>query len=277
MTTYRSVLVPFAADPRAEACLRVAVRLALAFEARLTGLFVDPELAMPAPFDDPAAFGGADLAIAQRRHVESRARRAAEVFETVCREEAGIDHVWQRAAGDPGAVIAELARLHDLVVMGQSQAEGVRLAPQVPERVVLESGRPTLMIPYAGVFERVGGRILVAWNGTREAARAVADTLPLLVRAEQVVVLEIDLAEDRAAPGSALVAHLRRHGAKAEARHTVSAGIALGEILLSAVADAGSDLLVMGAYGHSRVRELALGGVTRTVLEEMTIPVVMSY
>jgi nucleotide-binding universal stress UspA family protein len=147
----------------------------------------------------------------------------------------------------------------------------------VPERVVLESGRPTLMIPYAGDFERVGGRVLVAWNATREAARAVADTLPLLVRAEQVVVLEIDPAEGRMAPGPGLVAHLRRHGVEAEARHTVSAGIALGEILLSTIADAGSDLLVMGAYGHSRVHELALGGVTRTILEEMTIPVVMSY
>lgn len=275
-TTYRSLLVPMGAGPRAEACLRLAVRLALNFQAGVTGLFVDPASNIPAPFGDPAVFGGTNMAEAQQRHVEAVARAAHQVFERACAD-AGIDRVWQRITADPGAAIAEMARLHDMVVIGQSETPGVQLARQVPERVVLESGRPTLMIPYAGDFDRVGERALIAWNGTREATRAVADALPLLVRAAEVVVLEIDPAEATRASGPDLARHLQRHGVPALARHTISANVSLGEILLSAIADAGSDLLVMGAYGHSRVREIALGGVTRTVLEEMTVPVLMSY
>lgn len=278
MSAYRSILVHVGSDPRTRIRLQLACRLAADHGARVTALYVHPPLVIPSPFAHRGVAEGSELFEVQRRHSEELAHEAAREFEAVCAKR-GLEHAWLTTHADHrGGAIATEARLHDLVVVGQSERLDAHvLARQVPERVVLESGRPTLMVPYAGAFPRLGERILIAWNATREAARAVTDALPLLLRAREVLVFEIDPPETHKGSGVALAAHLKRHGVETEARHTLSAGIAAGEILLSALADFGSDCLVMGAYGHSRARELALGGVTRTVLEEMTVPVLMSY
>ena len=140
---------------------------------------------------------------------------------------------------------------------------------------------PVLVVPYAGRYETVGRRVLIGWSATREAARAVSDAMPLLAAAEIVTVLTIDAREGTDAhgelPGADISLHLARHGVKAEIERTVSAGIPAGDVLLSRAADLGADLLVIGAYGHSRVRELLLGGVTRSILQSMTLPVLMSH
>ena len=146
----------------------------------------------------------------------------------------------------------------------------------MPEAVVLGSGRATLIVPYAGTFETIGERVLLAWNGSREAARAMAEAMPFLGRATSVLVLEMDSGPEPEASIEAARA-LAAHGVRAEARHTVTAGVAAGEILLSTAAETGADLLVMGAYGHTRLRELAFGGVTRTVFAHMTLPVLAAY
>jgi nucleotide-binding universal stress UspA family protein len=138
-----------------------------------------------------------------------------------------------------------------------------------------------LVVPYAGRFGECGRRVLVAWNASRAATRAVNDAMPLLARAETVTVLCIDPAADGRAhgetPGMDIAVHLARHAVKARVETTVSGGIGVGNALLSRVSDIGADLLVMGAYGHARVRELLLGGATRTILESMTLPVLMSH
>jgi nucleotide-binding universal stress UspA family protein len=150
-----------------------------------------------------------------------------------------------------------------------------------PERVALAAGRPVLAIPYAGRFEAVGRRVLIGWDASREATRAVADAMPLLAAAETVSVLSIDPREGPSAhgpvPGADISPHLARHGVNATVERTVSAGVPAGDLLLSRAADLGADLLVVGAYGHSRARELLLGGVTRTLLQSMTLPVLMSH
>jgi nucleotide-binding universal stress UspA family protein len=123
--------------------------------------------------------------------------------------------------------------------------------------------------------------VVIAWNSAREAARAVHDAMPLLIAAEAVTVLTIDPREGPQGhgelPGADISLHLARHGVKAQVERTVSADLPVGEVLLSRLADLGADLLVMGAYGHSRMRELLLGGATRSLLQSMTVPVLMSH
>jgi len=121
--------------------------------------------------------------------------------------------------------------------------------------------------------------VLVAWNGSREATRAVHDALPLLRRAEKVTVLSIDPDEDAEPrlPGADVSLHLARHGVTAQAATIAGTDVAVGDLLLSYAADHDIDLIVMGAYGHTRLREVVLGGATRTLLRHMTVPVLMSH
>ena len=140
------------------------------------------------------------------------------------------------------------------------------------------------MVPYIGAGERLGTRVMVAWDGGREAARAVGDALPLLARAESVAVLVINPSQDGHGeqPGADIALHLARHGITVEAQHLEAQhleaqDLSVGDALLSRLADQDIDLLVMGAYGHSRLRELVLGGVTRKIFQQMTVPVLMSH
>ena len=195
----------------------------------------------------------------------------------------GLSAEWREIPEGPDADPALHARYADLVILGQldpDRAESDLIRPR-PEQVALGSGRPVLIVPYAGHFDDVGRRVLIAWNATREAARAVSDAMPFLTSAELVTVLTIDPREGPRAhgelPGADIALHLARHGVKAQIERTVSAGLPVGEVLLSRVADLGADLIVMGAYGHSRVREMLLGGVTRSVLRSMIVPVLMSH
>src|SRR5206468_1617267 len=141
--------------------------------------------------------------------------------------------------------------------------------------------RPVLVLPYAGRFETVGRRVLVGWNARREAARAVHDALPLLRQAESVTVLAIDPVRGAHGhgeePAADLALHLARHGLQVTARQTDSAGLDPADVLLNTAADEGADLIVVGGYGHSRVREVVLGGVTRRLLRTATVPVLISH
>jgi len=190
---------------------------------------------------------------------------------------------WREIPEGADADPALHARYADLAIFGQLDPERAETEPtrQRPEHVAIASGRPVLIVPYAGRFDNVGRRVLIAWSATREAARAVADAMPLLVSAELVTVLTVDPREGVGGhgelPGADIALHLARHGVKAQIERTVSAGLPVGEVLLSRLADLGADLLVMGAYGHSRAREVLFGGATRSVLRSMTVPVLMSH
>jgi nucleotide-binding universal stress UspA family protein len=151
----------------------------------------------------------------------------------------------------------------------------------LPEEVTLNSGRPTLVVPYIGAAATIGERVMVAWNASREAARAIGDAMPLLERAKVVTVVSVNARPDALGhgedPGADIGAHLARHGLKVEVERLEARDIDVPNAILSRLADAGSDLLVMGCYGHSRLREMVLGGVTRTILGEMTVPVLMAH
>src|SRR5262249_16615355 len=154
-------------------------------------------------------------------------------------------------------------------------------ADDLPERLILGAGRPVLVVPYAGRFERIGERVLLAWNASREATRAANDALALLERATKVTVLSVNPRRGptghRDIPGADIALHLARHGVRCEASSITTDEVGLDDMLLSQAADSDADLIVMGGYGHSRLGELVLGGATRHILRQITVPVLMSH
>ncbi len=276
--TLKDLLVYVDNDPACASRLQVAVALAASQGAHLTGLHVMVPSPLPGYLEAelPPAFYAE-----QERQLAERARRAEGRFRERARRE-GLAHEWRVTEGSLIATVKLHARYADLAIVGQ----GIDLADApgelafLPEELALGVGRPVLVVPRYGTFETVGERVLIAWNGSREATRAVHDAMPLLARAEAVTVLSIDPPDDARAgrlPGADIALHLARHGVRAEASVTQATDISVGDVLLSAAADRSADLIVMGAYGHSRVREMVLGGVTRHLLQHMTVPVLMSH
>ena len=268
-----------------EARLRIAAELARRNEAHLTGLFVIEPVNVAGVFSP----GGADVAqteilqAIQEQHEKAR-RALAERLGATFRariDAAGILGEWRVTQGDPSERVTLHGRYADLVILGQSDPDAPSLGPAVPEAVLLGSGRPALVVPYIGADRPIGHRVLVAWNGSREAARAVNDAVPLVAPGGRMTVLAINpargVAGDGDLPAADMAHHLARHGIAAEAAHTVAEDIAIGDLILSRAADMGADLIVMGGYGHSRAREFVLGGATRALLGHMTIPVLFSH
>ncbi len=170
----------------------------------------------------------------------------------------------------------------DMLVVPQGLENSVsRIEADFTARIVMESGRPVLIIPAYGDFPKIGNKVLVAWNGTRESARSVFDAVPLMKDAKNVTLAWLnaqdDLLNGETLPGTEMAATLARHDIKATAQSVPTGDLPIGEAILSHASDSGADLLVMGAYGHSRLREFVFGGATRTILDSMTIPVLMSH
>lgn len=182
--------------------------------------------------------------------------------------------------GDTSYGIALQSRYCDLTIIGQTNFNepSHNVDPDFPEYVVLNAGRPVLIVPCMGEFASVGKRVLISWDASREATRAVNDVIPLLKRAEivQVACFNADAQPFGDQPGDDIALYLARHGIKVEVLQNMNVQN-VAHALLSRAADLSSDLLVMGCYGHSRLRERLLGGATRTILENMTIPVLMSH
>lgn len=264
--------------------LEIAVELARLNAAHLTALFAIE----PISFSALAAPGGPDFAAAgafqelQQQHRTAR-QAISDRLEASFREAAdrtGISAEWRSVEEDSATAAALHARYADLAILGQADPENPPPGPGVVEAVLLGSGRPVLVVPYIGA-EAMGRRVLIAWNATREAARAVNDALPLIAAAEQVTVLSINpergIAGEGDLPAADIALHLARHGVRAEAAYTEAEDVSVGDLILSRAADLGADLIVMGGYGHSRAREFVLGGATRNLLRHMTVPVLLSH
>ena len=249
-----------------------AVAVAQAHGAGLVGVCAVDLPAIPVYAEAPI---GADLI---ERELERR-RQEAGRLETAFRAAAGkakVAATWAAVESDPVSVALEYGRTADLTVLGQPQPDAGAEAGDL-EEIALALGRPTLVVPYVAAAGPIGERVLVAWNGSREATRAAHDALPFLARAKSVLLAGIDLDERQRAGAERMAAHLARHGVKAEVRRLVAGSLGVGDVLLNAISDEGADLVVMGAYGHSRMRELVLGGATRTLFRQMTVPVLLSH
>lgn len=285
--TFKDILVHLDDDRGHETRLRLACNLARRHEAHLTALFgIEP--LTPVGLASPATSAYADIETMQI--VQEKRRQAvlavAGRIETAFGAEtarAGVSGEWRIVEGEVADLITLHARYADLAILGQIDPDNPPpgSAASLPESVLLGSGGPVLVIPYVGRLETLGRNVLIAWNGSREAARAVRDALPLLMEAKSVTVLSAN--QDRGIAGEGnlsaadLSRHLARHAVTAEASNTVGEDIAIGDMLLSRAADLGTDLIVMGGYGHSRMRELILGGATRALLRHMTVPVLLSH
>ena len=275
---YKTILVHFDAGRTAPPRLEIAIQLAQKFEAHVACLYA---LSLP-PAPSHAAEAGQILVDAQKRMRDEMLQKARGAYDE-CVRRAGFERIeWRASDADALAAVGLHARYADLTVIGQKNEEWPSgVSKEFEERLLLSAGRPVLVVPYA--FERrgLGERILVAWNASRESARAVSDALPLLARAKQVHVVAFN-------PGSAGSAHgdlpgadiglvLTRHGVKVTVSQYEARDIDVGNLLLSRAFDFSADMIVMGAWGHSRLQELVMGGVTRTLLQSMTVPVLMSH
>lgn len=206
-----------------------------------------------------------------------RARQGLEDFEASV-QKLGLPSYEKRLVDDEaGGGICLQSRYADLVVIGQNDPEerSPVVMPDFAQFVVLNSARPVLVVPHTGRFDNIGMRVLIAWDASMEAARAVACALPLLRRAQHIEVVSFNARSQGMSPGRGLSQYLARHGMRTEVLQPQSEG-PVGEALLSLANTRGYDLLLMGAYGHMRFRELMLGEVTRTVLEATRVPVLMS-
>jgi nucleotide-binding universal stress UspA family protein len=258
----------------------IAARLARTHDAELVGMYLvtgvamTPSLAAMLPDDIVRA------RLAQSGNAQHRAERA---FRDAAAK-AGLAAIdWRAPAGAPLEAAIAHGRATDLIVVGQAEPGGtdVVFATDILDAAVLETARPVLVVPYVGLPPTSGEHLLVAWDGGREATRAIGDAMPLLERARKVEVLAIDTGDATDATGAPaaarLTAWLARHGVDVGAVHHDTTDVGVAAWLLSRVADSGCDLVVMGGYEHARARERVMGGATREMLEAMTVPVLMSH
>jgi len=286
----KNVLVQLDNHRNYESRLRIALSLAKQSEGRILALYC---FEMPEPprvsYVLAEAYYPTQNDAARETYERQRdgAFDDATQFEAAFRaaaRQAGLRarwEVWPEKPKDLISHISERARYADIAVLGQADPEHPLFdtLANLPERVMLASGRPVIIVPHTDRRDTIGKRILIAWNESREAARAVADAMPLLEHAEAVTVLTVaPEREDRFhEPAHHLAQQLAQHGIRAETSKLTASDIEAGDLILSRADDLGCDLLVMGGYGHSRTRELILGGATRGILQTMTLPVLMSH
>ncbi|MDR9433652.1 MAG: universal stress protein [Spiribacter sp.] len=269
-------------DGHEHAHVGAAADVAQTHGARLTGLAVAEPLAAHAEYLPPDALDR------YRDAWRSRNLRLADTFNEVLANR-GLSTEWRsvedlRVDRSTVDVIALQARYADLLIVGQVDPERpADLVPSdLPGQAAVMAGRPVLALPYAWEQRAIGKRIVIGWDGERESARAVADAMPFLQAADQVHVLVVGSQQGPRErhgdlPGADIAAHLARHGVNVEASSQAISDIPVADALLSAAADRRADCLVMGAYGRSRFREMVLGGTTRRILNEMTLPVLLSH
>jgi nucleotide-binding universal stress UspA family protein len=289
MGELRQVLVHVNDSPRSGDVVRFAAEVAKLHGAALTALLAVEPIPTGAYLTPEAS------TIAARLGDEAVLARSLQARQCVAgaAAAAGIEIPLEVLDGDPLPALLQRAHAADLLVLGQRDpATRDGLPPGFDSALVVGAGCPLLFLPFAGEPAGCGRRVLVAWSPQRESARALRDALPLLRHADAVEVMHFAGAADDAQPLEPVLAHLRRHGVAATAtvrqvrepsigermlRSAWTPDTTVAETLLSHAADMDADLLVSGGYGHSRAWELALGGVTRTLLKTMTVPVLMSH
>jgi nucleotide-binding universal stress UspA family protein len=274
----KDVLVNLPAGGKSAAVVDYAVSVANAFEAHITGLAFAYEAVIPSAVFDGVA---ADLIANYRAESERLARDSVARFEEAARRNglSAESHVLDAEPAGAGELFAQVARHFDIAVVPQTEPETEGRAEIIIEAALFGSGRPTLVVPYIQKEGLKLDRVLVCWDGSRAAARAVGDAMPFLERAKAIEVVTVSRQEAPRdeLPGVDITRHLARHKIKVEFKRIVAGDIDVTSAILSYAADSSADFIVMGGYGHSRLREFVLGGATRGMLESMTVPVLMSH
>ena len=277
---YKTILVHCDASQAVAHRLGLAVGLARRFDAHLVGLYPRPQFEPPMLFDGGFAMGRYYTAFEEGAKADQAVALAA--FDKAIKG-AEVSSEWRAVNGFPDTALVAASYCADLTVVGQADSGTTRTMPtpsNLAELVALSAAGPVMIVPHAGVRSAPGKTVLLCWKDTREAARAVSAALPLLKSAEKVIALAVGEREStsgHAKPGAELALWLARHGVKVTVRRDAAIGGDVGALILSCAADQGVDLIVMGIYGRSRLRELVLGGVSRTLLGGMTVPLFMAH
>jgi nucleotide-binding universal stress UspA family protein len=273
----KDLLVNLATGIKDDATIDYAISLARTFDAHLAGVAF--------AYDDvPPAMLAGEVPPAWieefRKEAQDAAKSAVGKFEeAVKRAGISIQAGWLPVSFIGSAeMFARMTRRFDLSVVRQTEPGTSTPAPLIIEAALFETGRPALVVPY---IQKTGiklDRVMVCWDGSRSAARAAGDAMPFLERAKIVEVTMVTArGKSDETPGADIAQHLARHGVTVEVKQIVAPDAKTADVLLSHAADTSADLLVLGGYGHSRLREFVLGGVTRSILETMTVPTLMSH
>jgi nucleotide-binding universal stress UspA family protein len=255
-----------------------AVSIAQTFGAHIAGIAFAFD-----PVVTPTVMDGLSAVWIDAQRAENRAAAEAAIarFEAAVRREGlSAEHrVVESSLGGAANRFARIARHFDLVVTGQTDPERIGPDDLVIEAALFESGRPVVVVPYIQKGPLKLDRIMVCWDRGRNAARAIADALPFLKRGNTVEIVMVSSGDSNPdeLPGANLAEHLARHDLKVEVKRLVPDGVDVGNTILSYAADSSADFIVMGGYGHSRLREFVLGGATRRILQSMTVPVLMAH
>lgn len=276
--SYKTILVYLNDKSAAEHVLVSAIALARKHDAHLIGLHVDSLFQVHSVV---GADADPEITRTQKKMQKFEAVEIEDIFETNTKKE-GISAEWRLVQAHSSliaGVVANHARCVDLIITGQANPQhDDKYVSDILEGFLIDSGRPVLVIPYVGNYENIGENITFAWNASRESARAASAALPVFKLAKKVTVLWVNANEEGDdLPGAEIATNLARHGVNVETKHSVSALPEVGDEILSRISDLSSDLLVMGAYGHSRLREFIFGGASHHILRHMTVPVLMIH
>ncbi len=279
---YNTILVHLDDMGSAPSVLNIAIDLAQQNSAHLVGLFVIPQINIPPTIIPPEM--PIELLKRHNEKYEKQSKDLQKYFEETVHK-SSVSWEWnniQSKTSYIGRDIVERGRCVDLVIMSQGDMDSIDTGKsELPGYVIMETGRPVIVVPRKGDFKKVGAYPLVAWNASKEAARATFDAMPVLEKANSVKVMWIDpegfSGKDINIAGSSIAASIARTGVTVEAAQAQSNELDIGEALSVQVAGSGADLIVMGAYGHSRLREYMFGGATQYLLNNMTVPVFISH
>lgn len=277
--SYKTILAVLQGKEDADRVLDCALPLATRYSAHLIGVHAE---AIPMPYVTPMGFPDTEFLAASAEANQQRSAGIKALFETRAARE-GVSCEWQAmesVSGDSAVGALSVARACDLIVAQQADPEGQSGSLANIEALLFESGRPVLFVPYAMPVDSSFSKVLVAWNGTQQAARAVFDALPFIRQAQETEILSLDASDtgqqDGAVAGVDIAAALARHGAKVVFASESSGNIGAGAAIENRIAEGGAQLLVMGAYSQSWLKEFFFGGATRTLLQSMPVATLMS-
>ncbi|MGH6959029.1 MAG: universal stress protein, partial [Dongiaceae bacterium] len=258
------------------ATLETTVAVARRFGASVDVLHVSADIDTLVPVIGEGMSGAMveQLMNAMTQSVAARAARAREAYRKACAS-SDVPTVWREVSGRETEIVAVAGRLTDVIVIGRPDGDGETPLAATLDAALFDTGRPVLVAPNA-TPAAIGSHLVLAWNGTVQAARGVAASMPFLQRAERVTVVTVGKAERDASAGDLLV-YLGRHDVRATHETVEPEHLSIGKTLLKHAGRLQADMLVMGAYGHSRLREMILGGATRDVLAHATLPLLMAH
>ncbi|MFI5000066.1 MAG: universal stress protein [Reyranellales bacterium] len=277
---YKTILVHCDASKTTASRVRVAADLADRFNAHLIGVHIRQRFEAPMASDGNLAMDSLYRTYENAAKAEEAAAAAA--FKGALGSRSPSSE-WRVIEGPAEEALAVEARCADLVIVGQREPDPLPMAtlPDLAEKFAMITERPMIVVPHIGAAKPPGKTVMLCWNGRREAGRAAGGALPLLKAASNVIVLVIDSGKDRtghrAAPGTDVAGWLARHGVKVTVQRDTAVDSDVGNVILSRAADHDVDLVVMGIYGHSRMREMVLGGASRTLLATMTVPLLIAH